>query len=157
MQQTLFFTLRLQERGSQALVEGIDDLRAAVRQVKGDRPFRIDCAVILPDHLHMIWTLPADDADVGVRWQRIKALFSRGQPASAGLRAARVRRGEKGIWQRRYWSHEICGAEDLAAHRAWIIEAPVRAGLVPRAGDWPWGSGRQIAAPIVVRQPELAV
>jgi putative transposase len=150
MEQTHVFTLRLRDRGSRALLDGIDDLRAAVRQVKEERPFRIDCAVILPDHLHMIWTLPAGDAELALRWQRIKALFSRGQMAGEGLTEGQVRRGEKGIWQRRFLSHQICGAAELEARRAWILAAPVRAGLVPRAEDWPWGSGA------ARRQPEMA-
>lgn len=148
MGQTFFLTVRLRERGSHALVDGIDDLRAAVRQVMRERPFRIDCAMILPDHLHMILTLPDGDTDLGLRWTRIKALFSRGQPAAMHLKASEVRRGEKGVWQRRYWSHAIEGDEDLAAHREWMIEAPVRAGLVARAADWPWGSGRTLGGPV---------
>ncbi len=145
MGQTFFLTVRLRERGSRALIDGVDDLRAAVRQVMRERPFRIDCAVVLPDHLHMIWTMPDGDTDLAVRWQRIKALFSRGQPVANLLKASAVRRGEKGVWQRRFWSHEIEGADDLAAHREWMIEAPVRAGLVRDASDWPWGSGRRVA------------
>lgn len=142
MGQTYFLTVRLRERGSRALVDGIDDLRAAVRQVMRERPFQIDCAVVLPDQMHMILTLPEGDANLGARWQRIKALFSRGQPAAAHLTKSEIRRGEKGIWQRQFWSHAIEGMDDLVVHREWMIEAPVRAGLVRRASDWPWGSGR---------------
>ncbi len=145
MGQTFFLTVRLRERGSRALIDSIDDLRAAVRQVMRERPFRIDCAVVLPDHLHMILTLPDGDKELGLRWTRIKALFSRGQPVAVQLKGREAGRGEKGVWQRRYWSHAIEGEDDLAAHREWMIEAPVRAGLVTRAADWPWGSGRGTA------------
>jgi putative transposase len=72
----VFFTVALAERGSRLLVEEIDRLRAAVREAMAERPFRIDAWVVLPDHLHAVWTLPEGDADYLVRWKLIKARFT---------------------------------------------------------------------------------
>ncbi len=74
----VFFTGNLAERGSRALVEHIGVLRDAVSPTRAERPFRIDAAVVMPDHLHMVWTLPEGDADYSVRWGAIKARFTRG-------------------------------------------------------------------------------
>ena len=72
----VFFTVALAARGSVVLVEEVDRLRDAVRMTRAERPFGIDAWVVLPDHLHCVWTLPAGDADYSVRWGAIKARFS---------------------------------------------------------------------------------
>lgn len=72
---TYFFTVNLYDRQSGLLVEHIDALRAAVRKIKQSRPFHIDAWVVLPDHVHCIWTLPEHDADYSGRWQAIKKAF----------------------------------------------------------------------------------
>lgn len=46
-------------------------------RVKAKYPFHIDGWVVLPEHLHAIWTLPADDCDYSLRWRLIKHGFSR--------------------------------------------------------------------------------
>jgi putative transposase len=56
-------------------------LRAAFRAVRARHPFSIDAIVVLPDHLHAIWSLPDGDADYALRWRLIKTQFSRAQPA----------------------------------------------------------------------------
>ncbi len=73
---SIFFTVALAERGRDTLVRHVDGLRDAVRQTRAERPFRIDAWVVLPDHLHAVWTLPAGDVDYSVRWGAIKARFS---------------------------------------------------------------------------------
>src|SRR6476469_3392241 len=73
---TYFFTVTLADRRSNVLVEHVDALRAAFRAARQERPFTIDAIVVLPDHLHTIWTLPAGDADFSGRWKRIKAHFT---------------------------------------------------------------------------------
>ena len=75
---TYFFTVNLAERGRTLLVDHIEHLRNAVRLVKSRHPFVIDAIVILPDHIHALWTLPEGDADYSTRWALIKAGFSRG-------------------------------------------------------------------------------
>src|SRR6056297_4359929 len=72
----VFFTVALAERGSRVLVDEVGRLREAVRMTRAERPFGIDAWVVLPDHLHCVWTLPAGDADYSVRWGAIKARFS---------------------------------------------------------------------------------
>ena len=76
-----FFTVILRDRSSSLLVNRIDILREAIRSVKKERPFIIDAMVILPDHLHAVWTMPPGDADYSTRWREIKSRFSRKIPA----------------------------------------------------------------------------
>ncbi len=104
---TYFFTVNLAERRLCLLVDYVDDLRDAVRTVKQKHPFYIDAFVVLPDHLHAIWTLPKNDADFDMRWMLIKGNFSRCMPKNERRNASRVKKGERGIWQRRYWEHLI--------------------------------------------------
>ena len=105
---TWFFTVNLAERhGNRLLVDNIDLLRQVFRKVKQDHPFEIDAFVLLPEHLHCIWTLPDGDSDYKTRWALIKAGFSRRIPTGERRSESRVKRGERGIWQRRYWEHLI--------------------------------------------------
>lgn len=71
-----FFTAALADRSQRLLVEHIDSLRQAFRQVKALYPFSLDAIVVLPEHLHCIWTLPREDANYPERWRRIKAALS---------------------------------------------------------------------------------
>ena len=135
----IFFTVALANRGSCALVENIDLLRAAVAQTRAERPFSIDAWVVLPDHLHCVWTLPAGDADYPTRWRQIKTRFSRHLPAGP-LRPSHVKRSERGIWQRRYWEHHIRNEADFAAHIRYCWINPVKHGFVQRPEDWPYSS-----------------
>lgn len=64
---TIFFTVALADRRSDLLVREIDRLRDAVRQTRRERPFGIEAWVVLPDHMHCIWTMPEDDADYSTR------------------------------------------------------------------------------------------
>ena len=137
---TFFFTVALLERRRRLLVEHIDELRAAFRTVRRSRPFSIDAIVILPDHLHCIWTLPANDADFSTRWRLIKAAFSRSIPNGERLSMRRERTGERGIWQRRFWEHAIRDDTDLARHVDYIHFNPVKHGHVGRVEDWPYSS-----------------
>ena len=72
---TYFFTVTLRNRSSDALVQNIDLLRDSFRSVRTERAITIDAFVILPEHLHTIWTLPEGDADYSGRWQAIKSRF----------------------------------------------------------------------------------
>ena len=113
---TYFFTVKLLNRKLGLLVEHIDLLREAVHKVKVMHPFEIDAMVILPGHLHAVWTLPLDDADYATRWGLIKAGFSRRLPAGEQRNRSRIAKGERGIWQRRYWEHLIRDERDYAHH-----------------------------------------
>jgi len=90
--------------------------------------------VVLPDHLHAVWTMPEDDADFATRWRQIKSAFSRQLTAANRFRQPRAK-GERGIWQRRYWEHTIRDQNDFTVHTDYIHINPVKHGLVPRVRD----------------------
>jgi len=135
-----FFTVNLVERRSQFLVEQIDLLRAALRYTRMRHPFAIEAIVVLPDHLHSIWTLPEDDADYATRWRLIKAKFSRDLPSCERTSISRFSKGERGIWQRRYWEHTLRDEADFARHVDYIHFNPVKHGYVNRVKDWQYSS-----------------
>jgi putative transposase len=136
---SVFFTVALADRSKATLVTEVAALREAVWTTRKERPFRIDAWVVLPDHLHAIWTLPEDDVDYSVRWRLIKARFSRGLPVGQ-LRDSHVARQERGIWQRRFWERHIRDEADFAAHLRYCWFNPVKHGLVERPEDWPHSS-----------------
>ena len=135
-----FFTVNLADRRRRLLVEHIDLLRHAFREVHQRHPFSIEAMVVLPDHLHAIWTLPDGDRDFSVRWRLIKAGFSRQLPAGEQISLSRAAKAERGIWQRRYWEHTLRDDEDFARHLDYIHFNPVKHGHVARACDWPCSS-----------------
>ncbi|MDD2770494.1 MAG: transposase [Methylococcus sp.] len=144
---TWFFTVNLAERrDNRLLVERIDELRAAFRYVKRRKPFRIDAVVILPDHLHCIWTLPPEDADFSIRWSLLKSRFSRAIPAGERISQSRLQRRERGLWQRRFWAHLLTGQDDFNAHFDYIHWNPVKHGRVRRVADWPYSSFHRFVA-----------
>jgi putative transposase len=140
---TYFFTVNLHDRRSDLLVTHIEALRAAVLRIKQKRPFHIDACVILPDHLHCLWTLPPGDTNFSVRWQAIKMDFSRKIPTGEPVSPSRARKRERAIWQRRFWEHTIRNDEDYALHMDYIHFNPVKHGLVAHAADWPHSSFHQ--------------
>ena len=111
-----------------------------MRTVHRARPFRIDAWVVLPDHLHCVWTLPAGDDDFSTRWRLIKTIFARGLPAAERRSDARKRHQERGIWQRRFWEHGIRDEADFAAHVDYVHFNPVRHGYVAHVTDWPYST-----------------
>ncbi|UWR21473.1 REP-associated tyrosine transposase [Sulfitobacter sp. S190] len=135
----LFLTITLARRGARDLVEHIDILRDAVRRTRADRPFAIDAWVVLPDHMHCVWTLPENDCDFSTRVGLIKARFSRRLPMGQ-RRASHVFRRERGIWQRRFWEHHIRDETDYRNHVAYCWHNPVKHGYVARPEDWPHSS-----------------
>lgn len=136
---TVFFTVTLAIRGSDLLVREVDALRHAVRLTREARPFRIDAWVILPDHMHCVWTLPEGDADYCGRMGQIKAGFSKALPEGR-RRSSHISRREKGIWQRRFWEHHVRNAEDFSACVQYCWVNPVKHGLVQEVKDWPYSS-----------------
>lgn len=109
---TYFFTVNLHDRCSDLLIREIDLLRETVRATKVRHPFHIDAWVVLPEHMHCLWTLPPGDADFAQRWKVIKFAFSRRLPSTETLNASQQNRRERGIWQRRYWEHLIRDERD---------------------------------------------
>jgi putative transposase len=143
---TFFFTVNLLDRSSDLLVIEIDALRQAVRQVRARAPFHIDAWVVLPDHMHCLWTLPEGDADFPGRWRAIKTEFSKSLSTDEKRSPVMASRGERGIWQRRYWEHTIRDERDYAAHMDYTHFNPVKHGLVENAADWPFSSFRRCVA-----------
>ncbi len=139
-----FFTVNLENRRSQLLTDHIDALRAAFRSAWSRHRFTIDAIVVLPDHLHAIWTLPDGAADFPLRWRLIKTAFSRGVPTRGSVSSSRARKRERGIWQRRYWEHTLRDEADFARHRDYIHFNPVRHGYVAEAWQWPYSSFRRM-------------
>ena len=136
-----FFTVNLLERrGNDLLVQHIDVLRTAVRRVHRLHPFTINAWVVLPEHMHCVWTLPPGDADYSLRWRLIKTSFSRALPLDEYRSAVRLHRGERGVWQRRYWEHLIRNEADFRRHIDYVYVNPLKHGLVQRVEDWPYSS-----------------
>jgi putative transposase len=135
----IFFTVALAQRGGDQLIASIDLLSDAVRQTHKDRPFQINAWVVLPDHLHCVWTLPRGDDDYPTRWRLIKSRFSRSLPTGE-IRPSLVARHERGLWQRRYCEHHIRDEADMKAHLRYCWFNPVKHGLVERPEDWPYSS-----------------
>ena len=135
---TWFFTVNLLRRGdNDLLVSRIDLLRDAVQVVRRAHPFHTHAWTVLPDHLHCLLELPDGDTDFALRWRLIKLMFSRALPKTEHRSARRIRTGERGIWQRRYWEHLIRDDRDFAAHMDYVFINPVKHGLVQAVCDWP--------------------
>ncbi|WP_312255967.1 REP-associated tyrosine transposase [Stutzerimonas nitrititolerans] len=137
---TYFFTVNLLNRRSDLLVRHIDLLRATVRATLARHPFHIDAWIVLPDHMHCVWTLPDGDADFALRWKVIKFGFAKRLPKTEVLTATQHARGERGIWQRRYWEHLIQDERDYRHHVDYVHLNPRKHGLVDRVADWPYSS-----------------
>lgn len=137
---TFFFTVALLERRRRLLTEHVEELRRVFADVYRAKPFRLDAIAVMPDHLHCIWTLPPGDADFSSRWHAIKARFACGIEPGEWRSERRRRKGERGIWQRRFWEHTIRDEQDFERHADYIHYNPVKHGHVPRAADWPYSS-----------------
>ena len=137
---TYCFTVNLADRRCSLLVDRIAVLRQAVREVRRARPFHIDAWVVLPEHMHCLWTLPNGDVDFSTRMRLIKGAFSRGVESGERRSASRLMQGERGIWQRRFWEHAIRDEADYRAHMDYIHFNPVKHGLVAQAAMWPFST-----------------
>jgi putative transposase len=128
--------------------ENVALLRSAIKEVMQKHPFKIDAFVLLPDHLHCIWTLPQQDSDFSTRWRLIKSYFSRNfdqrnvgwvegrNPTNEAHTASRQMEKEKPVWQRRFWEHLIRDQKDLKRHIEYIHYNPVKHGLTKAPVDW---------------------
>src|SRR5258708_2117168 len=134
-----FFTATLDDRRSSALVDHAKKLRVAFKTTRIEKPFEIEAIVVLPDHLHIIMTLPDADSDFSGRWRRIKSFFTH-QLATSGAPISRNQRGEFSLWQRRFWEHTIRDDADFERCADYIHYNPVKHGLVASPIDWPYSS-----------------
>ena len=137
---TYFFTVNLLERRLSLLTDHIEALRAAVRRTRARHPFHIDAWVVLPDHMHCVWTLPPGDADYSTRWRAIKIAFAKSLPATERLTLVRRDKGERGIWQRRFWEHTMRDDRDYSVHLDYVHYNPVKHGLAACVSEWRYSS-----------------
>jgi putative transposase len=143
---TFFFTVALADRSSNLLVQQIDLFRKAYRSVQRRLPFETIAICVLPEHLHAVWSLPADDADFPLRWNLVKGGFSRSLPTPVARAPSKAAKRDKGIWQRRYWEHTIRDDADLERHVDYIHFNPVKHGHVSQVCDWPYSSFHRYVA-----------
>ena len=129
-----FFTVNILDRKKSLLVDHIEKLRQAIRQTRKKKPFHIDAWVVLPDHMHCIWTLPDSDSDYSGRWREIKKSFSKS--LSKTEYHTKLRRNERGIWQHRFWEHTIRDELDYQRHMDYLHYNPVKHGLVDTVQEW---------------------
>jgi REP-associated tyrosine transposase len=133
-------SVNLADRRSRLLTENVGLLRSAFRYARDRHAFTIDAIVVLPDHLHTIWSLPTGDRDFALRWRLVKSAFSRGLPEGEPISESRAAKGERGIWQRRYWEHTLRDERDLERHIDYIHFNPVKHGHVGKVKNWPYSS-----------------
>jgi putative transposase len=140
---TFFFTVVTDRcRPILSAPETVDLLRNAFRYTIKQMPFTIVASVILPDHMHFIWTLPPESGDFSTRWRLIKSHFTRHWcPMDAYSETAfRLHKGEKDVWRRRFWEHLIRDEIDLTRHIEYIHYNPVKHGFVNSPADWKYSS-----------------
>ncbi len=138
-----FFTVVTEKRQKLfADDENVDLLRQAFRHVMKKHPFVIEAAVVLPDHLHCIWTLPVGDADFSTRWRLIKTWFSKHCDAKykAVSNLSRIKKQQQAIWQHRFWEHCLGDEADFEQHVNYIHYNPVKHDYVKCPVDWKYSS-----------------
>jgi putative transposase len=140
---TFFFTLVTEGRRPVfSAAEAVEVLRDAFRTVRKSRPFDLDAMVVMPEHLHCIWTLPPGDADFSTRWRLIKTWFTKHcEPDWCHVPGpACVAKRAQAVWQQRYWEHQLRDDADFAHHVDYIHYNPVKHGLAKSPMDWPYSS-----------------
>lgn len=140
---TYFFTVVTRQRRP-VLTEAHarSALRTAIQQARTTLPFVIEAWVLMPDHLHCLWTLPHGDTNYPARWAIIKRHVSRAMASNetALTEGSRQKRGEYGFWQRRFWEHLIRDEEDFRRHLDYIHWNPVKHGCARTVAEWPYSS-----------------
>jgi putative transposase len=142
---TYFFTVVAYQRQKFLIQpENRHALRNAIAEVRQHYSFSIEAWVLLPDHMHCIWTLPENDSDYSKRWGLIKAKFTKQNKAQlhneAWMNQSKHKHRESTIWQRRFWEHQIRDDNDFEKHVDYIHFNPVKHGYVDRARDWPYST-----------------
>jgi putative transposase len=148
---TYFFTVVAgEQRKILTALESREALRNAINVVKRQYPFTVEAWVLLPEHLHCIWTLPEGDRDYSKRWGLIKAGFSKqtrnALHHNARLTASKQKHRETSVWQRRFLEHSISDEEDFRRHMDYVHYNPVKHGLVNHVKDWPYSTFHRYAA-----------
>ena len=134
-----FFTVTLKDRSAKYLTQYINELRQSFQECMVTMPFTINAIVILPEHLHCIWTLPEGDYDYSTRWRKIKTSFTQSLLRN-NVEILKDRHGQYNLWQRRFWEHTIRDDNDFSAHLDYIHYNPVKHGYVSNVKDWQFSS-----------------
>lgn len=162
---TYFFTLKTEHNALLfAESQNVKLLGEVFRETITRWPFELTAVVLLPDHVHALWTLPPGDANYSTRWAWLKKEFTRRFLAAGGTEqatsASRRRNRRRGIWQRRFWEHTIEDEDDFDNHFDYIHWNPVKHGYAKSPSEWPhssfhrwvkrgvypphWGGGAQV-------------
>jgi len=118
-------------------------LRNAIKLTQKKYPFNIDAWILMPDHLHCIWTLPEKDSDYSVRWNQIKRRVSiecKQYKKQSLMNTSKSKHRESTIWQRRFWEHQIRDDADYKRHFDYIHFNPVKHGLVNSPNQWEYST-----------------
>lgn len=147
---TFFFTVRLLDPGSTLLTEHFPAFGEAIRHARARQPFDVDAWVVLPNHVHSIWTLPAGDTDFAARWRAVKIGFSKALRKSEGTRHAGV------VWEPLFMNRQITDEAERQLLVDYIHTNPQRHGLCERPEDWLWSSIHRpvLAAPDKKKGPQ---
>jgi putative transposase len=142
---TYFFTVVTQDRRPFLTTETARAcLHQAIEKEQKKRPFDLFAIVLLPDHLHAIWTMPPDDDNYSVRWAAIKETFTREYLKKGGTEGiasrSRKKHRERAVWQRRFWEHTCRDEDDLKRFLDYLHWNPCKHGLVQHVKDYPWSS-----------------
>lgn len=142
---TFFLTLVTQRRAPIFADDSARSLlHAAFGRCRRHHPFALDAIVLLPDHLHMLMTLPDGDGNFSIRVNRIKSIFTHSYLAAGGIEQcrtfSRVRQRSRGVWLKRFWEHTIRNSDELRAHRDYIHYNPVKHGHAKCPHAWPHSS-----------------
>ena len=125
-------------------------LRQGIQRTRQTLPFKIEGWVLLPDHLHTIWTLPSDDDNYAARWGIIKRQVSKLHSSQWNnpeqISDSRSKRQESSFWQRRFWEHRIRDDLDFECHMDYLHWNPVKHGYVLKVADWPFSSFHRLVA-----------
>ncbi|MGC4004394.1 MAG: transposase [Pirellulales bacterium] len=142
---TYFFTLKTE--GNSPIFGDDPQVRLlgqVLRETKTAWPFYIDAIVVLPDHIHAIWTLPTGDHEYPKRWGWLKKTFTsrflRGGGTERVVSRSRRTNRRRGVWQRRFWEHTIRNEDDFDRHFDYIHWNPVKHGYVNCPADWRYSS-----------------
>jgi putative transposase len=119
-------------------------LRRAFEKVRSTRYFETIAFCLLPEHLHCLWRLPEDDSDFSTRWSLIKKDFTVNYLKTGCTELtqtnSRSKHRHRGVWQKRFWEHQIRDERDLHRHVDYIHYNPVKHGLVKNIDNWPWST-----------------
>jgi putative transposase len=142
---TYFFTVVTGNRKKILYGDRVDVLRACFKECMQLAPFHMRAIVVLPDHLHCLWSLPEGDDNFSLRWKNIKASFTKNyirQRDCADSLATELmnKKGEKGVWQQRFWEHTIRDDRDFRLHCDYIHYNPVKHGYASTPGEWSYSS-----------------